>query len=141
MSSDNASSVVTYTSISFYSNRLSWGIPLVNTDELPEMDLYEEVSQQGQTPPLSPAYVPDPVELDEHVPVEHQPYPDDASPTAESLGHIADSKSIEEDSIDYPDKPEDDNKDLEEDPEEDHTDYPTNGVDSDDEPSDDYDDC
>nr|GEX94548.1 ribonuclease H-like domain-containing protein [Tanacetum cinerariifolium] len=33
------------------------------------MDPYEEVAQQGQVPPLSPAYVPDPMLLDEHVPV------------------------------------------------------------------------
>ncbi|GKC67927.1 hypothetical protein Tco_1100525 [Tanacetum coccineum] len=67
MSSDNASSAVTYTSISSDSNGLSWGIPLVNAGELPEMDPYEEVAQQGQAHPLSPAYVPDPMELDEHV--------------------------------------------------------------------------
>ncbi|GJS48361.1 hypothetical protein Tco_0598482 [Tanacetum coccineum] len=66
MSSDNASSAVTYTSISSDSNGLSWGIPLVNVVELPEMDPYKEVAQQGQTPPLSPAYIPDPMELDEH---------------------------------------------------------------------------
>ncbi|GJS58309.1 hypothetical protein Tco_0653093 [Tanacetum coccineum] len=47
MSSDNASSTVTYTSISSDSNGLSWGIPLVNAGELPEMDPYEEVVQQG----------------------------------------------------------------------------------------------
>ncbi|GKC11840.1 hypothetical protein Tco_1008622 [Tanacetum coccineum] len=48
----------------------SSGIPLVNAGELPEMDLYEEVAQQGKVPPLSPTYVPDPIELDEHVPVD-----------------------------------------------------------------------
>ncbi|GJZ84847.1 hypothetical protein Tco_0650186, partial [Tanacetum coccineum] len=157
---DNASSAVTYTSISSDSNGLSWGIPLVNVGELSEMDPYEEVAQQGQAPPLSPAYVPDPMELEEHVPVyvpepdhpeyhvptdddiqvEDQPYADDASPTAESLGHIADSQSMEEYSIDYPYKPEDNDEDLEEDPEEDHTDDPANGEDGDDEPSDDDDD-
>ncbi|GKB60274.1 hypothetical protein Tco_0916460 [Tanacetum coccineum] len=123
MSSDNASSAVSYTSISSDSNGLSWGIPLVNAGELLEMDPYKEVAQQGQTPPLSPAYVPDLMELDEHVPVEDQPYAEDASPTTESPGHIADSESMKEDSIDYPDEPEDDN----EDPEEDHTDYPADG--------------
>ncbi|GJT12947.1 putative reverse transcriptase domain-containing protein [Tanacetum coccineum] len=132
MSSGNASSAVTYTSISSDSNRLSWGIPLVNVSELSDMDPYEEVTQQGQAPPLSPAYVPDPIKLDEHVP----PYADDASPIAESPGHIPDSESMEEDSIDYPD----DDEDLEEDPEEDHTDYPADGDDGDDEPSDDDDD-
>ncbi|GKE43048.1 hypothetical protein Tco_1470332, partial [Tanacetum coccineum] len=136
MSSDNASSAVCYTSISSDSNGLSWGIPLVNASELLEMDPYKEVAQQGQTPPLSPAYVPDLMELDEHVPVEDQPYAEDASPTTESPGHIADSESMKEDSIDYPDEPEDDN----EDPEEDHTDYPADGKDGDDEPSDDDDD-
>ncbi|GKD58276.1 hypothetical protein Tco_1295785 [Tanacetum coccineum] len=134
MSSDNASSAVTYTSISSDSNGLSWGIPLVNTGKLPEIDPYEEVAQQGHAHPLSPAYVLDPIELDEHVPVyvlepEHpeyhapsdddiqvkdQPYADDASPTAE-----------------------DDDDDLEEDPKEDHTNYPADREDGDDEPFDD----
>ncbi|GJT48035.1 hypothetical protein Tco_0974192 [Tanacetum coccineum] len=114
MSSDNASSAVTYTSISFDSNGLSWGIPFVNAGELPEIDPYEEVAQQGQTPPLLPAYVPNPMELDEHVPVyvlepEHPEY------------HVPTDDDIQ-------------------DPEEDHTDYPTNGEDGDDETSDDDDD-
>ncbi|GKC57819.1 hypothetical protein Tco_1085417, partial [Tanacetum coccineum] len=144
MSSDNASSTVTYMSVSSDSSEpSSWGIPLVNAGEFPEMDPYEEVTQQGQAHPLSPAYVPDPMELDEHVPVyvpepehpeyhapsdngiqvEDQPYADDASPTAESPGYIADSYSMEEDtdadSIDYPDDPEDGEEDDDEDPEED----------------------
>ncbi|GKA09045.1 putative reverse transcriptase domain-containing protein [Tanacetum coccineum] len=121
---------------------------------------YEEVAQQGQAPPLSPAYVPDPMEFDVHVPiyvpepehpeyhvptdddiqVEDQSYTDDASPTAESPGHIANSESMEEDSIDYPDEPENDDEDPKEDPEEDHTDDPADGEDGDDEPSDDDDD-
>ncbi|GJV83425.1 putative reverse transcriptase domain-containing protein [Tanacetum coccineum] len=33
------------------------------------MDPYEEVAQQGQAHPLSPAYLPGPMELDEHVPL------------------------------------------------------------------------
>nr|GEW23681.1 putative reverse transcriptase domain-containing protein [Tanacetum cinerariifolium] len=120
----------------------------MNVGKLPEIDPYEEVAQQGQVPPLSPAYVPDPIELDEQVPVyvlepeyleygapsdddiqvEDQPYADDASPTAESPGYIANSDSMEEDTdedfIDYPDEPEDgdedDDQDLEEDPSEEH---------------------
>ncbi|GKC14055.1 hypothetical protein Tco_1010837, partial [Tanacetum coccineum] len=152
MSLDNASSVVTYTPVSSDSNRpSSWGIPLVNAGELLEMDPYEEVAQQGQAHPLSHAYVPDPMELDEHVPVyvlepehpeyyvpsdddiyaEDQPYADDALPTAESPGYIADSDSMEDDtdtdSIDYPDEPrtddedpEDEDEDPEEDPSEEH---------------------
>nr|GEY36433.1 reverse transcriptase domain-containing protein [Tanacetum cinerariifolium] len=91
----------------------------MSAGELSEIDPYEEVSQQGQVPPLSPAYVPNPVELDEHVP----PYTDDASPTAESPGYIADSDSMEEntddDSIDYPDEPEDGEEDDDKDPKED----------------------
>ncbi|GJR20132.1 hypothetical protein Tco_0968659 [Tanacetum coccineum] len=79
---------------------------------------------------MSPAYVPDPMELDENLPVyvpepkhseyhapsdddiqvEDQPYADDASPTAESTGYIADSDSIEED----------DDEDPKEDPSEKH---------------------
>ncbi|GKF30073.1 hypothetical protein Tco_0096415, partial [Tanacetum coccineum] len=53
----------------------------------------------------------------------NQPYADDASPTAESPGYIADSDSMEEDtdedSIDYPDEPEDGEEDDDENPEED----------------------
>ncbi|GKD74796.1 hypothetical protein Tco_1333078 [Tanacetum coccineum] len=91
---------------------------------------------------MSPAYVPDPIELDEHVPlyapelehpehhvppdddiqVEDQPYAEDASSTIEPPGYIADSNSMEDDtdadSIDYPDEPED-GEDDDEDPEED----------------------
>ncbi|GJX66099.1 hypothetical protein Tco_0300442 [Tanacetum coccineum] len=144
MLSDNTSSTVTYTSISSDSNGpSSWGILLENAGEIPEMDPYEEVAQQGQAHLLSPAYVPDPIELDEHVPVyvpepehpeyhtssdddiqvEDQPYADDASPTVESPGYIADSDSMEEDtdedSIDYLDEPEDGEEDDDEDPEED----------------------
>nr|GEW15242.1 hypothetical protein [Tanacetum cinerariifolium] len=80
MSLDNASSAVTYTSISSDSDGPSWSIPLM------------------------------------------------------------DAESMEEDSIDYLDEPEDDDEDSEEDPEEDHTDYPTDGGDGDDKPSDDEDD-
>ncbi|GKD45529.1 hypothetical protein Tco_1270174 [Tanacetum coccineum] len=92
---------------------------------------------------MSPTYVPDPIELDEHVPVyvpepehpeynapsddgiqvEDQPYADNDSPTAKSPGYIADSDLMEEDtdedSIDYPDEPEDGKEDDDEDPEED----------------------
>ncbi|GJV55869.1 hypothetical protein Tco_1456874 [Tanacetum coccineum] len=113
----------------------------MDVGELPEMDPYEEVAQQEQAPPLSSTYVPDPMELDEHVPVyvpepehseyhvpsdddiqvEDQPYADDASPTTESPGYIADSESMEEDSIDYPDEHEEDNdEDPKEDPSEEH---------------------
>ncbi|GKB67262.1 hypothetical protein Tco_0928674, partial [Tanacetum coccineum] len=100
-----------------------------------------EVAQHGQEHPPSPAYVPDPMELDEHVPlyvpehpehhdlseedmsVEDQPVAEDA----ELHGFLADSDSIEDDtdtdSIDYPDEPENgehDEEGLEEDPSEEH---------------------
>nr|GEW55832.1 putative reverse transcriptase domain-containing protein [Tanacetum cinerariifolium] len=126
MSLDNASFAVTYTSISSDFKWTIVGISLVNAGELPEIDLYEKVAQQGQAPPLSSAYVPDPMTLDEHVPVyvsktehpeyhvpsdddikvEDQPYIDDASSTAESPGYI--------------DPKEDDDEDPDEDPNEEH---------------------
>ncbi|GKE34825.1 putative reverse transcriptase domain-containing protein, partial [Tanacetum coccineum] len=164
LSPDNTSSAVTYTSISSDSNGpSSWGIPLVNADELPEMDPYEEVAQQGQAHPLSPAYVPEPMELDEHVPVytlkpehpeyhapsdddiqvEDQPYADDASLTTESPRYIADSDSMDEDtdadSIDYPDEPEDGKEDDDEDPEEDPSEEHEPEDDDDDDDTDDED--
>ncbi|GJZ52215.1 putative reverse transcriptase domain-containing protein, partial [Tanacetum coccineum] len=150
MSLDNASSAVTYTSVSSDSNRpSSWGIPLENAGEIPEMYPYEEVAQQGQAHPLSPAYVPDPMELDKHVPLhapvpehpehyvpsgddsqaEDQPYAEDASPTAELPRYIVDSDPIEDntdaDSIDYPDEPETDDEDPKEDDDEDPKEDPS----------------
>ncbi|GJX27578.1 hypothetical protein Tco_0233874 [Tanacetum coccineum] len=121
----------------------SWGIPLENASEIPDMDPYEEVAQQRQAHPLSPAYVPDPMELDEHVPLyalelenpehhvpsdndsqaEDQPYAEDALPTTESPRYIVDSDLMEDDtdadSIDYPDEPGTNDEDEDEDPEED----------------------
>nr|GEV58220.1 hypothetical protein [Tanacetum cinerariifolium] len=93
MSSDNAQSAVTYTSISSDSDEPSCGIPLMNVGEFPEMDPYEE------------------------------PHADDASPTAESPGYIADLDSMEEDDDEDPEEdpseehePKDDDEDPEEDP-------------------------
>ncbi|GJR03176.1 hypothetical protein Tco_0526160 [Tanacetum coccineum] len=77
----------------------------------------------GPEHPPSPDYVPGPEHPHSHV--EDQPLPADASPTALSLGYVADS---------------DPNKDPKEDPEEDHADYPADGGDGDDEPFDDDDD-
>nr|GEW40042.1 reverse transcriptase domain-containing protein [Tanacetum cinerariifolium] len=139
--------ILTYTSISSNSDGPSWGIPLMNADELPEMDPYEEVAQQGQVPPLSPMYVPDLIKLGEHVPVyvlepdhpeyhtpsdddiqvKDQPHADDASPTIESPGYIAESNLMgeddDEDSEEDPSEelePEDDDEEHEEDPNEEH---------------------
>ncbi|GJX62777.1 hypothetical protein Tco_0295677 [Tanacetum coccineum] len=131
-----------FTSVSSGSSEPSaWGIPLVNAGEIPNVDPYEEVAQHGQAHPLSPAYVPDPMELDEHVPLyvpdhpEHHDSSEENMPVedqsdaedANSHGFLADSDSMEDDtdagSIDYPDEPEDgedDDEDPEEDPIEEH---------------------
>ncbi|GKB34250.1 hypothetical protein Tco_0879192, partial [Tanacetum coccineum] len=131
MSSDGASSAVTYTSVSSEARSLS----------IPIEDPYEEAARQAleQAPP-SPAYVPDPIELEDHAPVyvlepehpkyhvpsdddiqvEDQPHADDASSTDESPRYIADSESMEKDPIDYPDEPEAGDEDHEEDPSEEH---------------------
>ncbi|GJV72544.1 hypothetical protein Tco_1492539 [Tanacetum coccineum] len=80
--------------------------------------------------PVEVPYIPEPeypeylVPSDDEAPLEDQPLPTDASPTALSPGYVADS---------------DPDEDPEEDPEEEHADYPTDG-DDDDEPFDDDDD-
>ncbi|GKC70793.1 hypothetical protein Tco_1116676 [Tanacetum coccineum] len=81
--------------------------------------------------PVEVPYVPEPeyseylVPSDAEAPLEDQPLPFDALPTALSPGYVANSDSDE---------------DPEEDPEEDHTDYLADGGDGDDEPYDDDDD-
>nr|GEW82300.1 hypothetical protein [Tanacetum cinerariifolium] len=99
MSSDNAQSTVTHTFISSDSNGPSWGILLMNAGEFPKIDPYEEVSQQGQVHPMSPTYVPDPMELDEHVPV-HVPepeYPEYHAPSDDDIQVEDDHENPEED--------------------------------------------
>ncbi|GKA28067.1 putative reverse transcriptase domain-containing protein, partial [Tanacetum coccineum] len=137
MSSDEASSTVTYTSVcSGLSEPSAWGIPLVNAGEIPNVDPYEEIAQHGQAHPLSPAFVLDPVELDVHVPLyvpEHPEHHDSseedmpvedqpAAEDAELRGFLADLDSMEDDtdanSTDYLDELED-GEDDDEDPEED----------------------
>nr|GEW29527.1 hypothetical protein [Tanacetum cinerariifolium] len=77
--------------------------------------------------PVEIPYVPDPeypkylTPSDDEPPLEDQPLPADASPTAASPGYVADS-------------------DLEQDPDDDHVDYPVDRGDGDDEPPDDNDD-
>nr|GEV07059.1 hypothetical protein [Tanacetum cinerariifolium] len=121
MSSNNAKYAVTYTSISSDSDGPSWGISLMNVGEFPEMDPYEVVAQQGQVHLLSPAYVPDPIKLDEHVPVhgmelEHPKYhaPSDEDVQVEDDNEDPDKDPSEEH------EPEDDDEDPEEDPNEEH---------------------
>ncbi|GKD57865.1 hypothetical protein Tco_1291252 [Tanacetum coccineum] len=100
-----------HTSIS--SAERSWSIPA--------MDLYEEAALQApeRAPPLLD-YVPGPEYLeylassDDEIPVEDQPLPVNASPTALLLGYVADSnpEDPEEDPADYPiDEGEDDEED------------------------------
>nr|GEU66273.1 hypothetical protein [Tanacetum cinerariifolium] len=73
-------SMVSYTSIS--SPKRSWDIP--------DVDPYEEAALQAiehVAPPLSPAYLPDPIELDEHVPVyvPEPKYPEYLEPLADDI--------------------------------------------------------
>nr|GEU44097.1 putative reverse transcriptase domain-containing protein [Tanacetum cinerariifolium] len=81
--------------------------------------------------PVEIPYVPKPeypkylVPSNDEAPLEDQPLPADASPTAISPGYVADSDLDE---------------DPKEDPEDDHANYPADGGDGDDEPSDDDDD-
>nr|GEY27399.1 hypothetical protein [Tanacetum cinerariifolium] len=87
----------------------------MNADELLKMDPYEEVAQQGQVPPLLPAYVPDPMELDEHVPVyvSKPEHPEYHPPSDDDIQDPEEDPSEEH-------KPEDDDEDHEEDPNEEH---------------------
>nr|GFD37743.1 hypothetical protein [Tanacetum cinerariifolium] len=77
----------------------SWGIPLMNAGEFPEMDPYEEVAQQGQVHPLSPAYIPDPMELDEHAPVyaPEPQHPEYHAPSDDDIQVNDDDEDPEED--------------------------------------------
>nr|GFA65821.1 hypothetical protein [Tanacetum cinerariifolium]GFA72790.1 hypothetical protein [Tanacetum cinerariifolium] len=151
----DASFTFTYTSV--YTDSEPWryygdesaeaestGVIVYGYDRLP-MQLVAPPSPDyvlGPEHPPSPDYVPDPehppspveipyvpepeypkylVPSDAEAPLEDRPLPVDASPTAVSPGYVADS-------------------DPEEDPEDDHADYPADGWDGDDKPSDDDDD-
>nr|GFA48418.1 hypothetical protein [Tanacetum cinerariifolium] len=125
MSSDTAQSVVIYTSISFDSDGPSWGIPLMNAGEFSEIDPYEEVSQQGKVHPLSPTYIPDPMELDEHAPVyvPEPQHPEYHAPSDDDIQVEDDDDDPKEDPEEDPSEehePEDDDEDPEEDPNEEH---------------------
>nr|GEX78579.1 hypothetical protein [Tanacetum cinerariifolium] len=93
----------------------------MNAGELPEMDPYEEVTQQGHAHPLSPAYVSDPMELVEHVSVyvlepEHPKY---HAPSDDDIKVEDGDEDPEEDPCEEH-EPEDDDEDPEEDPNEEH---------------------
>nr|GEX76809.1 hypothetical protein [Tanacetum cinerariifolium] len=93
----------------------------MNDGELLEKDPYEEVAQQGQAHLLSPAYVPDPMKLDEHVPVyvPEPEYPEYHAPSDDDIQFEDDDEDPEEDPSEEH-EPEDDDEDLEEDPNEEH---------------------
>ncbi|GKC64048.1 hypothetical protein Tco_1096646 [Tanacetum coccineum] len=127
----SSSSTVTYTFVYTDSEpgRVFWGADEELSDGGPEHPPSPDYVPGPEHPPLpvEVPYVPDPeypeylAPSDAEAPLEDQPLPIDASPTALSPGYIADS-------------------DPEEDPKEDHADYPADGGDDDDEPSDDDDD-
>ncbi|GKA46483.1 hypothetical protein Tco_0739366 [Tanacetum coccineum] len=97
--SDSEHFTVSYTSISSNSDPSAWGIPLMDVGEVLEMDPYEEVAQQGQAAPPSLTYVPDPIELEHHVPVyvPEPMYPEYLVPSDDDIP-VEDPK---EDLIDY----------------------------------------
>ncbi|GKB52875.1 reverse transcriptase domain-containing protein, partial [Tanacetum coccineum] len=123
MSSDSASSEVTYTSISSHGDPLAWAVDFFRLQE----------PDSPEAAPASPDYVPGPEELEQapfspdYVPVEDQPYAVADSPIALSPGYVADSDP-EEDSedglVDYPadggDGYDDDSSNNDEEEEEEH---------------------
>ncbi|GJV91916.1 hypothetical protein Tco_1539729 [Tanacetum coccineum] len=140
----SASSTITYTYVYTDSKpeRVFWGADEELSDRAPPSLEYVPRPEHPPSPDYVPGpehppllveipYVPKPeypeylVPSDADAPLEDQPLPTDASPTALSPGYVADSNPDE---------------DPEEDPKEDHADYPTNGGDGDDKPSDDDDD-
>ncbi|GKE68996.1 hypothetical protein Tco_1527068, partial [Tanacetum coccineum] len=132
MSSDSASSEVTYTSISSHGDPLAWAVDFFrrqepDSPEAPPASLdYVPGPEEPEQAPLLPDYVPGPeypeylAPSDEEVPVEDQPYVIADSPIALSPGYVADSDP-EEDSEDGP------------------VDYPADGGDGDDDNSSDDD--
>ncbi|GJX08678.1 hypothetical protein Tco_0196610 [Tanacetum coccineum] len=117
-----ASSAVTYTSV--YTDFEPWRF-YGGSDEEPAGAGPEHPPSPDYVPgpehppsPIEVPYVPEPeypeylVPSDAEAPLEDQPLPADASPTALSPGYVADS---------------DPDEDPEEDPEEDHVDYPADG--------------
>nr|GEU48725.1 hypothetical protein [Tanacetum cinerariifolium] len=91
----------------------------MNAGEFLEMDPYKEVSQQGHVHPLSHAYVPDPMELDEHVLVHisEPKHPKYHAPSDDDIQVEDDNKDPKEDPSEEH-EPEDDDEDPEEDPNE-----------------------
>ncbi|GKE30433.1 hypothetical protein Tco_1445817 [Tanacetum coccineum] len=113
MSSDSASSEVTYTSISSHRDPLAWAVDFFRLQE----------PDSPKVAPASPDYLSSPEEP-EQVPMEDHPYAVADSPIALSLSYVADS---------------DPEEDLEEDSEDGPVDYPANGGDGNDDDSSDDD--
>nr|GEU29841.1 hypothetical protein [Tanacetum cinerariifolium] len=93
----------------------------MNADEFSKMEPYEEVAQQGQIHPLSPAYVPDPMELDEHVPlyVSEPEHPEYHTPSDDDI-QVEDVNEDPEEDLSEEHEPEDDDEDPKEDLNEKH---------------------
>ncbi|GKC22151.1 hypothetical protein Tco_1024301, partial [Tanacetum coccineum] len=105
MSSSSSHAIVTYTFVSTDNDLLPWGFHLMEADE-------PEAPDDTEAPPShvpAPAYLEYLAPFDDEVPLEDQPLPADASPTADSPVYIADSEPIKDD--------------FEEDPKMDHVDY------------------
>ncbi|GJW04156.1 putative reverse transcriptase domain-containing protein [Tanacetum coccineum] len=131
-----SSSTVTYTSLSSDLDLPPWGFHLMDPAEFEAPRSPKQASplpnyMSGPEHPPSPDYVPGPeypeyvAPADDEIPVEDQPLPVDASPTALSSGYVADSnpeKDHEEDPIDYPADEGDDDKEEEEESSEDNND-------------------
>ncbi|GKD31528.1 hypothetical protein Tco_1242306, partial [Tanacetum coccineum] len=124
MSSDSASSEVTYTSISSHGDPLAWVVDFFRLQEpnslesVPASPDYVPGPEEPEQAPLSPNFVSGP---EYH---EDQPYAIADSPKALSPGYVADS---------------DPEEDPEEDSEDGPVDYPADRVDSDDDDSSDDD--
>ncbi|GKC58059.1 hypothetical protein Tco_1085657, partial [Tanacetum coccineum] len=137
MSSDSASSEITYTSISSHGDPLAWAVDffrlqvLDSPEAAPASPDYVPGPEEPEQAPLSPDYLPGleyPEYLapsDEEVPMEDQSYVVADSPVALSPGYIADSdpeEDSEDGSVDYPadggDSDDDDSSDDDEEEEE-----------------------
>ncbi|GKD54791.1 hypothetical protein Tco_1288178 [Tanacetum coccineum] len=134
MSSDSASSEVTYTSISSHGDPLAWAVDFFRLQEpdspkaAPTSPNYVPGPKEPEQALLSPDYVPGPeypeylALSDKEVPMEDHPYAVTDSLIALSPGYVADSdpkEDYEDGLVDYPtDGGDDDNDDSSDDDEE-----------------------
>ncbi|GJX15744.1 reverse transcriptase domain-containing protein [Tanacetum coccineum] len=117
MSSDLASSEVTYTSISSHGDPLAWDVDFFGLQEpnspeaAPASPDYVPCPEEPEQAPLSPDYVPRPeypeylAPSDKEVLVEDQPYAVADSPITLSPGYVADSDPEEDPKEDSEDGP------------------------------------